>query len=700
MASKDTRTHRHSSGQIGPYKRLHTLGSGGFGEVWLGEHIHLHTKAAVKVLHAQWVNEMAEKFKHEAQLVAQLPHHRHVVRVLDFNIEKGRPFIVMDYAPGGNLRQRHTFGEKVPLRAVVSYARQIASGLQHAHNANVVHCDVKPENMFVGSKGEILIGDFGIAVGLQEENPQSEDTFGTAPYMAPEQILGGPQPESDQYALGVVIYEWLTGQPPFIGADKDEITLKHLFEYPQSLRAINPTIPVAVERVVMKALAKDPDQRYASIEEFAQELAAAYRPGSAAPKQHFPIGVQSSVRQPSHPPRLPQRRTSRRGWWPLFGGLLLALLGILAAIYVLSNVLSPVATVIITETGLSQTKDYSVSSKIGSRDVVQNPVAAHRETKVTAPQKNTVPATGMQHVVATQAHGRVTFYNWDSVPHDVPAGTIIAVPNSTLEVETDEAVKIPVGELPEAGVASARAHIVQAGTDGNIAAGTLYRTVCCSSDAVQVNNLNAFSGGLDDHIYTIVQQSDIDDAARRLETLEAQSGLALLQKLVTRYNILVVPSVHCVPAVTSDANVGSRATSVTDTVVSTCSGVFYEDDMVAALVQPRFIAYEDQRLGSAYSLTSSVRISVTHAQTSQDMLVLHIVATGIWHFNFNALQKQRLLLAITGKGKNEARTQLVQLISKKGVDTITVQFTWNVPGFTGDTLPSDIHRISLEIVQK
>ena len=696
MASKDTRT-RRSSGQIGPYKRLHTLGSGGFGNVWLGEHVHLHTKAAVKVLHTRWVNEMAEKFKHEAQMVAQLPHHRHVVRVLDFNIEKGRPYIVMDYAPHGNLRQRHTFGVKVPLHRVVSYVLHVASGLQHAHNAGIVHCDVKPENMFIGNQGEILIGDFGIAVGLQEENPQSEDTFGTAPYMAPEQILGNPLPESDQYALGVVVYEWLTGQLPFTGADKDEITLKHLFEAPQPLRAINRAIPRAVEQVVMKALAKDPDQRYASIEEFAQELAAAYRPGNAAPKQHIPTGAQSSVRHPSHLPRPSQRRTSHRGRWLLFGGIMLVLIVILAIII---YVLFSVVTVTITETGLLQTKDYSVSSKIGSHDIVQNPVVAHSETKTTESQKNTVPATGTQHFPATQAHGSVTFYNSDLASYNVPAGTIIAVPNSTLRVVTDETVIVPAGDLSEAGVIDARAHIMQAGADGNIAAGTLYGTKCCSSDAIKVNNLNAFSGGQDDHIYTIVQQSDIDDAAKRLEALQAQNGLALLQKLVTRYNILIVPSVHCVPTVTSDANVGSRATSVTDTVVSTCSGIFYENDIVTAFVQPRFIAYEEQRLGSAYNLTSTVKITVTHVQTTQDILVLHIVATGIWHFNFNAVQKQRLMLAIIGKGKNEARTQLVQLISKKGVDTITVQFSWIIPWFMRNTLPSDTHMINLEIVQK
>jgi serine/threonine protein kinase len=308
MASKNTHTPHRSRGRLGSYDLLYTLGIGGFGKVYLGEHIHLHSKAAVKVLHSAFVNDQAEKFKHEAQMVAQLAPHPHIVRVLDYNVQGGRPYIVMDYASHGNLRQRHTFGAKVPLPRVVSYVKQLASGLQHAHNSNVVHCDVKPENMFLGKQGKVLIGDFGIAVSLQEENAQSEDTFGTVSYMAPEQILGHPEPASDQYALAVVVYEWLTGELPFTGSDKPEIANKHLYEQPQSMRAINPAIPPAVEQVVMKALDKDPGRRYSSISIFAQAFEAASRARRTARAQQTPMTVKSRVRQPAHSP---QRRTLR-----------------------------------------------------------------------------------------------------------------------------------------------------------------------------------------------------------------------------------------------------------------------------------------------------------------------------------------------------------------------------------------------------
>lgn len=695
MVGRNTNTPHRSQEQLGAYYLLRTLGLGGFGKVYLGEHIHLHSRAAVKVLHAALVNEQAEQFKHEAQTVAQLDPHPHIVRVLDYNVQNGRPYIVMDYAPHGTLRQRHTFGEMVPLPTVVSYANQLASGLQHAHNAGVAHCDVKPENMFLDSQDQVLIGDFGIAVGLQEENPQSEDTFGTVPYMAPEQIQSHPQPASDQYALAVSVYEWLTGQLPFTGSDKLEIANKHLHDQPQSMHAINPDIPKAVERVVMKALNKNPRRRYPNITAFAQALDTASQPRHPRLAQRAFGVVRSRVFYSARP----QWRISRS--ISLLSLIPLILLGILALAYWVF----PVATVTITETGLAQTWEDSIFAIIGDNDSSQNPVDAHIETVVTPSQKNKVSATGEQHVQATQAHGEVTFYNADIVAHLVPVGTIIAVPNSTLQVMIDETVTLPASDLSQAGQGSAQAHIVQAGAAGNIAAQALYGTTCCSSDNIRVDNLEAFNGGEDDHTYSIVQQSDIDDAAKPLEASQVQNGSTVLQEQAQPYEAFVASSVQCVPTVSPDAAVGSRATSVTVTVMSICSGAFYNAEFLKSVVIPRFMDYEDQRLGSAYALVGSVKINVTKAillpaKNNPARLVLHVVATGVWLFNFNGKQKQRLLKAITGKGRREARAQLIQIIYKPGVNMVNIQFAWNIPRFTDDGLPFDINRIRLEVVQK
>ncbi len=266
--------------QFGNYRLIQLLGEGGFAEVYLGEHIYLGTQAAIKVLHTQLTSEDTDKFRTEARTIAHLVHP-HIVRVLEFGVEGKTPYLVMDYAPRGTLRQRHPRGVPLPLGLIVSYVKQVADALQYAHNEKLIHRDVKPENMLLGRHGEVLLSDFGIALVAQSSRYQgTQDMAGTMAYMAPEQIQGKPRPASDQYSLGIVVYEWLSGDRPFHGSFT-EIVGQHLSAYPLPLRDRVPTISPAVEQVVMIALAKDHRQRFASVQAFATALEQASQSDAA-----------------------------------------------------------------------------------------------------------------------------------------------------------------------------------------------------------------------------------------------------------------------------------------------------------------------------------------------------------------------------------------------------------------------------------
>jgi predicted ATPase/DNA-binding CsgD family transcriptional regulator len=266
--------------QLGNYRLIQLLGQGNWASVYLGKHIHLNTQAAIKVLHEQLAHHDMADFLNEARAIARL-RHPHIVQVLDFGIEGTTPFLVMDYAPGGNLRRQHSKGTPVPLATVVSYVTQVAEALQYAHQEKLIHRDVKPENLLLGRNNEVLLSDFGIAIIVQTSRSRhSQDAAGSIAYMAPEQIQAYPGPASDQYALGIVVYEWLSGDRPFHGS-LTEMAIKHALTPPPSLCEKVPTIPATVEHVVLKALAKDPKERFASVRAFAAALEEACKTESS-----------------------------------------------------------------------------------------------------------------------------------------------------------------------------------------------------------------------------------------------------------------------------------------------------------------------------------------------------------------------------------------------------------------------------------
>jgi serine/threonine protein kinase/DNA polymerase III delta prime subunit len=262
--------------QFGNYRLVKLLGRGGCAEVYLGKHRHLNSYAALKALNATIDPGNERQFLAEAQALVDL-RHPHIVHLRDFCIEDGTPVLIMDYALKGSLRQYHPDGTQMPLTTVVNFVEQIASALQYAHNHQIVHCDVKPENILLDADNRLLLSDFGLSLMTPSSQQLStQDPAGTARYIAPEQLRGKPCFASDQYALAVMIYEWLCGDPPFRGTVW-EISHQHLSSDPPSLCAIRPELPPVLEKVILRALAKKPEERFGSILEFAQALAQASR---------------------------------------------------------------------------------------------------------------------------------------------------------------------------------------------------------------------------------------------------------------------------------------------------------------------------------------------------------------------------------------------------------------------------------------
>src|SRR5216684_1038246 len=208
----------------------------------------------------------------------------------------------MGYAPNGTLRQHYQRGTCLSPEKVLPYVKQVASALQYAHDQKLIHRDVKPENMLLGRNNEILLSDFGLAMVTYNSSQESpRDSSGTIAYMAPEQARGNPRPASDQYALAVSVYEWLCGTRPFNGS-YEEVAIQHVLNPPPPLCQVEPSIPPALEGVVLKALAKDPHQRFASIQDFADAFEQASQAGQISVEIAQPAPSPTPARQVTNTP--------------------------------------------------------------------------------------------------------------------------------------------------------------------------------------------------------------------------------------------------------------------------------------------------------------------------------------------------------------------------------------------------------------
>ena len=330
------------------YELGRLLGSGGMARVYLGHDRLLDRRVAVKVLSEPYASDpqFVERFRREASAAAGL-NHPNIVAVYDRGEADGSYYIVMEYLKGPDLKQVIRSRAPLPPLEAIDNAQQILAALGAAHRRDVVHRDVKPQNVLVAEDGHLKVTDFGIArAGAESDMTEAGSVIGTAQYLSPEQARGDDvTAASDCYAVGIVLYEMLTGRVPFDGGPPVSVAMKQITDAPVSPRIVEPDVPRELEAVVMHALAKRPSERYRTVEEMSLALADARAAidGSGGTTRVMPavagpdtgtrvMGAPTAATRVAPPP--PDEPPRRRRVWPIVVGILvlLAVAGAAAAI--------------------------------------------------------------------------------------------------------------------------------------------------------------------------------------------------------------------------------------------------------------------------------------------------------------------------------------------------------------------------------
>ncbi len=274
------------------YKVLEVIGGGGMANVYLAHDMILDRDVAVKVLRLDFANdeEFIRRFRREAQSATSLDHPN-IVSIYDIGEEDDIYYIVMEHVKGKTLKQYIQQYAPVEQYNAVEIMNQLTSAISHAHENGIIHRDIKPQNILVDDYGTVKVTDFGIAMALSSTTiTQTNSLLGSVHYLSPEQARGSlATKKSDVYALGIVMFELLTGRLPFSGESAVSIALKHLQSETPSPKRWNPTLPQSMENVVLKAMAKDPFHRFASVDEMQSDLMTALEPGRMnEPKFNIP----------------------------------------------------------------------------------------------------------------------------------------------------------------------------------------------------------------------------------------------------------------------------------------------------------------------------------------------------------------------------------------------------------------------------
>src|SRR5918996_4464135 len=258
---------------LGPYRIINQIGKGGMANVYKAYQPSVDRSVAIKVLPSQLAEskEFATRFQQEARIIAKL-EHPHILPVFDYGESDGITYFVMRYLEAGRLKDKMEFGRPLPLNEIDRIFTQLTDALSYAHGYGIIHRDLKPANALIDSRGNIFLTDFGIAKLLESASPrltQTDAIMGTPAYISPEQAQGQPVDQrSDIYSLGIILYEMVTGSVPYTAETPLAVLFKHISDPLPPPSLVKPDVPASIEQVILKALAKEPKDRFDTAAEF------------------------------------------------------------------------------------------------------------------------------------------------------------------------------------------------------------------------------------------------------------------------------------------------------------------------------------------------------------------------------------------------------------------------------------------------
>ncbi|WP_329955842.1 Stk1 family PASTA domain-containing Ser/Thr kinase [Calidifontibacillus erzurumensis] len=399
------------------YKILDMIGGGGMANVYLAHDLILDRDVAVKVLKPEFSNddEFIKRFRREAHSATSL-NHPNIVSIYDVGEEENIYFIVMEYIEGQTLKQYIQQKKTLTVEEVIDIMKQITAAIEHAHQNQIIHRDIKPHNILIDYKGHVKVTDFGIAMALSATSiTQTNSVLGSVHYLSPEQARGGmATKKSDIYSLGVVMFELLTGRLPFSGESAISIALKHLQSETPSPRKWNPSIPQSVENIVLKATVKDPFLRYNSVTDMRMDLETALDPSrlnepkfeipeddeatKAIPiitsKQKIPSSDHTIIHSPKEEQVKEKEKKKKRLIFTLILGIFLFVGVPAAGLFLIPPLFEPKDVVIPDVTNLPMAEAIeelqSVGLKVKPKKIVDNIVPEGAVVKTDPPVNSTV----------------------------------------------------------------------------------------------------------------------------------------------------------------------------------------------------------------------------------------------------------------------------------------------------------------------